>query len=175
MTKPIATERQKACTGWLAVMRAGASKARGADAGFTLLELMASLAILSIAVALVLPRIGAGGDQIALRSAAMQLAAGLRATRREAMAASSEAALVVDLDQRRYWADGAVKARTLPTVIVITAGNSRGRPVAMNRASIRFQPDGSSSGGWIGLRSKSHAASITVDWLTGAVDIEWAR
>ena len=146
-----------------------------ADAGYTLLELMVTLAIIALAAALVLPRIGAGGDQIALRSAALQLAASLRATRAEAMAASSEAALVVDIDQRRYWTVGAVKARTLPLGVAIVAGNSRDQPVAMNRARIRFQPDGSSSGGWIGLRSKSHTAGITIDWLTGAANIDWGR
>lgn len=145
------------------------------EAGYTLLELMVVFAILSFAAALVLPRLGAGGERVALKSAALQLAAGLRATRTEAMSASKETSLILDVVQRRYWADGAVKVRALPNGIAILTGNKPGEAIATARAAVRFQPDGSASGGWIGLRSKTQAADITVDWLTGATRIEWAR
>jgi general secretion pathway protein H len=145
------------------------------EAGYTLLELMVVLAIFSLAAALVLPRIGAGGERVALKSAALQLAAGLRATRTEAMSASKETSLILDVKQRRYWADGAVKLRALPNGISILTGSKPGEPIATTRAAVRFQPDGSASGGWIGLRSKTQAADITIDWLTGATSIQWAR
>ena len=145
------------------------------DAGYTLLELMVVLAILSLAAALVLPRIGAGGESAALRSAALQLAAGLRATRTEAMSAAQETSLILDVAQRRYWADGAVKARSLPNGIAMVTGHSPGKPIAADRAVVLFRPDGSASGGWIGLQSKTQTAGITVDWLTGATRIDWAR
>ena len=152
-----------------------ATSSVSSDAGYTLLELMAVLAIMSLAAALVLPRVGVGGEQLALRSAAIQLAAGLRAARTQAMSSSRETALIVDLAARRYWADGAVKARSLPRGIGVATGHSLGHAIATERAAVRFQPDGSASGGWIGLRSKTQAADITVDWLTGATRIEWAR
>lgn len=145
------------------------------DAGYTLLELMVVFAILSFAAALVLPRIGAGGERALLDSTALQLSAGLRAARTEAMSTSRETSLILDLAQRRYWADGAVKPRALPKGIAVLTGNTPGAPIATARAAVRFQPDGSASGGWIGLRSKSQAADITVDWLTGATRIDWTR
>ena len=145
------------------------------DAGYTLLELIVVLAIISFAAAVMLPRVGAGGDRVALRAATIQLAAGLQATRNEAMSASKETAFVIDIAHRRYWADGAVKARSLASGIGIVTGNRPGEAVSLGRATVRFQPDGSASGGWIGLRAKNHSASITVDWLTGASRIEWGK
>ena len=148
---------------------------RDFEAGMTILELLVVIAIISLAAALVLPRTGSGAERVALRSAAIQLAAGLRAARTEAMSASTESALTIDIGQRRYWASGAVKARSLPRGISIVTGSSAGKPLAVSRAAIRFRPDGSAYGGWIGLRSRSEAASITVDWLTGATHLEWTR
>ncbi len=145
------------------------------DAGYTLLELLVMLTVLGLATALVLPRAGTGRDRVALRTAAIQLAAGLRATRTEAMSASSETALVLDLTQRRYWADGAVNVRSLPRGIGIVTGHSPGTPIATDRAAVRFKPDGSASGGWIGLRGRGASADITVDWLTGATRIDWVK
>ena len=152
-----------------------ATSSATSDAGYTLLELLAVLAIMSLAAALVVPRVGASSEQLALRSAAIQLAAGLRATRTQAMSSSRETALIVDLGARRYWADGAVKARSLPRGIGVVSGHSPGHVITSERAAVRFQPDGSASGGWIGLRSKTQTADITVDWLTGATRIDWAR
>ncbi|MEQ1577638.1 MAG: GspH/FimT family pseudopilin [Hyphomicrobium sp.] len=145
------------------------------EAGYTLLELMVVLAILSLAAAMVLPRMGAGAERLALRPAAVQLAAALRATRTEAMSASQDTAFILDAGAGRYWANGAVKARSLPRGIGIVTGHRPGQPIATDRAIIQFRPDGSASGGWIGLRFKTQAADITVDWLTGATRIEWAR
>lgn len=143
------------------------------EAGYTLLELMVVLAILSLAAAMVLPRMGA--ERFALRPAAVQLAAALRATRTEAMSASQDTAFILDVEAGRYWANGAVKARSLPRGIGVVTGHRPGEPIATDRAIVQFRPDGSASGGWIGLRSKTQAADITVDWLTGATHIEWAR
>jgi general secretion pathway protein H len=145
------------------------------DAGYTLLELLVVLAVLGLAAALVLPRVGTGRERVALRSAALQLAAGLRAARTEAMSGSTETAFVLDLTQRRYWADGAVKLRSLPRGVGVVTGDRAGSPIATDRAAVRFKPDGSASGGWIGLRSRGASADITVDWLTGATRIEWAK
>jgi general secretion pathway protein H len=146
-----------------------------ADDGFTLLELMIVFVITALAASLVLPRIGAGSEQAALRSAALQLAAGLRATRTEAMSGSRDAAFVIDMPARRYWADGAVRPRGLPRGIAVLTGHAPGAPIITDRATVRFKPDGSASGGWIGLRSQTSAADITIDWLTGATHIDFAR
>ena len=157
-------------------MKALPAKAmRNPEAGMTVLELLVVVAILSFAAALVLPRIGSGAERIALRSAAIQLAASLRAARTQAMTASKETELIVDVTQRSYWVGGDVKARILPRGIAIVAGRTMSKPLAVSRAAVRFRPDGSANGTWIGLSSKTEAASITVDWLTGATHLDWTK
>ncbi len=145
------------------------------DAGFTVLELLLALAITIGAAALVLPRIGAGPDRYTVRSAALSILAALQTARSEAIAGSREVVLTIDLEGRRYWADGAVKVRRIPAGIAIAAGHSAGNLVTTPKAAIRFRPDGTASGGWIGLESRSASASIAIDWLTGTATLAWAR
>lgn len=156
-------------------MTAHPDPTRAAEAGYTLLELMAVLAVLAFTAAIVMPRLSGGGERVALRASTMEIAAGLRAARVKAMGSSRETAFIVDLAAKRYWAEGAVKARSIPKNMTVVAGHRQGAAVSTQRATVRFQPDGSASGGWIGLRSKTQAAEITVDWLTGSTRIEWSR
>jgi general secretion pathway protein H len=136
---------------------------------------LAVLTILAIAAAFVLPRVAGSRDRLTLESAAIQLASGLKRARAATLRAGQEHALVLDLAQRRYWADDAVTLQRLPRGISIAVEPRPGVSADAGPAVFRFRPDGSASGGKITLRGGGRTADITVDWLTGATRIEWQR
>ena len=70
--------------------------------GFTLIELLIVLSILALISAMVIPRMLDGPSTTELRSAARQVAAGLRFARSEAVAKRQEARLMLDLEHQSF-------------------------------------------------------------------------
>ena len=82
-----------------------AQAARDSARGVTLLELLIVLMIIAFVTAITIPMLGSGVSNAELRSAARQLAAGLRLARSEAVSQRRETFLVVDLAGRRFKVD----------------------------------------------------------------------
>lgn len=141
------------------------------EAGVTLIELMVVLAVIAFAAALVLPRVSGSRERLTLEATAVQLSSGLKRARAATLRTNQEHALILDLVERRFWADGAVGAQRLSKAITISA-----EPVQdSGQAVFRFRPDGSASGGRITLESRGKSAVISVDWLTGATNVHWRK
>jgi general secretion pathway protein H len=142
--------------------------------GFTLIEMLVTLAILAFALVLVAGYKAPWSSGLGLRGAAAELASGLRQARSEAIA--SNRPVVVDLDANRHsYRVGAGAVRALPANLSIElrtiAAESRGTGVG----DIRFNPDGSSTGGRISLVDKQRRLAVGVDWLTGRVSVADVR
>ena len=144
-----------------------------ADQGFTLLEMIAVLAILALAAGLAMPRLSAMRQNLKVKSAAVQLVSSLKITRAAALASNDDHALIVDTQRRRYWADGAVRTQALPRDLSVAFEGQGGGPDSAGRASFLFRPDGTASGGKINIGSGRQGAVITVDWLTGSIALRW--
>lgn len=142
------------------------------EAGFTLLELIAVLALLALATGLAMPRLSAARQNLKLKAAAVQLVSGLKLARAAALKSNQDQALVVDVKARRYWADGAVPPKSWPGDIAV-AFEVAGAEAAGPRGGFRFRPDGTASGGKLKLSSGTDAALINVDWLTGNIRLTW--
>ena len=70
-----------------AVVRATAeARVRSRNRGVTMIELLVVIAIMGVVAAIVIPRFGSGVSTTELKSAARQVASGLRLARSEAMA-----------------------------------------------------------------------------------------
>jgi len=81
---------------------------RNSSAGVTLLELLVVLVIMAIVAAFVYPMFGGSGVSTGeLKSAARQVAAGLRLARSEALATRKETRVLLDLEQRHAGARAA--------------------------------------------------------------------
>jgi general secretion pathway protein H len=141
---------------------------RGAAGGFTLLELIITLAILAVVVALVTPSIGRSTESIRVRAEVAGFAALLRHARERAIVSQKPQAVVVDLTNQRIsrrsgGPDGEVReTRVLPDRFTIEATP----PPAL---VVRFDAQGGSSGGDFRLSSGSITWRVTVDPLTGRV------
>jgi general secretion pathway protein H len=142
--------------------------------GFTLLELLVVLVIMTLMVALVPPLLSSVGLTTEVRGAARQLSAGLRAARSEAVLRQRPVALTIDLEQRTATVDGSGKRIELPDDedVTIRLYTAQSELVDEQRGGIRFFPDGSSTGGYIALVEGRVEYRVNVDWLTGHVRIE---
>jgi len=141
------------------------------DAGFTLLELLVVLAIVSFLAVTLSGRGSRGVDSVRMETTVRSVVMDLARARGAAMASGRQTLFVVDAETARYQA-GADTAKDLPRgtrIALVTASRER---MDEARGAIRFYPDGGATGGRITLRaSNGHERTITVDWLSGHVSL----
>lgn len=158
--------------------------------GFTLLELIVTLAVLALAVAVVTPAIGRGTDSLRARADVAGFAATLRHAREQAIAQQRPHRVVIDAEAHRLSietppaADGGAddrsardgrdprephdapdgreprESRALPPRLTVEA---------VNASEVVFDARGIASGGEFKLTSGGIVYRVTVDRLTGRV------
>lgn len=138
--------------------------------GFTLLELLVVLALAALIIALVPPMLSRGMPGVELKAAARDVAAGLREARSRSLAGNAEVLFTVDVESRSFAVAGG-RSRRLPGRLTLSLYTAERELVDSQVGSIRFFPDGSSTGGGVRLSSESGGYDVTVDWLTGQVAI----
>lgn len=136
--------------------------------GFTLLEVIVTLFVVALAVGVVVPTIGRSTDGIKARAEVARFSAILRHTRERAITARKAHAVVIDPQAHKMTVhtggpDGEVReTRALPARLLVEATP----PPAL---TVRFEPQGTSSGGQFRLVSGTITYHVTVDPLTGRV------
>ncbi|MEO5700070.1 MAG: GspH/FimT family pseudopilin [Casimicrobiaceae bacterium] len=144
---------------------------RHGKGGFSLLELMIVLMLMGLIAAIAVPVFGGGVSTTRLKSAAREVAAGLRMARNEAVANRREAVLTLDLAARTFRIDREPKAHALPEEIELKLYTAQSDLVSDNVGAVRFFPDGGSTGGRITLAAGERKFDVDIDWLTGRVAI----
>ncbi|HAO33890.1 MAG TPA: GspH/FimT family protein [Candidatus Competibacter sp.] len=147
------------------------SRTQPRQRGFTLLELLVVLVIAVLLVSLTPPLLSGLSGSTELRGAARQLAAGLRFARNEAVTRQRESVLTLDLAQHRFAVSGDPRQIALPESLALRLYSAQSELSSQTTGSIRFFPDGSSTGGAITVSGPKLAYRVNVDWLTGAVAI----
>lgn len=140
------------------------------QSGLTLLEALVGLAILASLVTISAPYLRA--KPAGLEIAARQVATQLRQAQSAAIRSSRSADVVVDVAAGRVGRE--LLADTNPPIglTLLTAVEQRHSPTS---GSIRFFPDGSSTGGGVTLTQGVRRVDVVVDWLTGRVTRGEAR
>lgn len=137
--------------------------------GFSLIELLVTLAIVSMVVALGLPYLKVGMGNGALFASDVRVrTARLRLARELALASRTNSSVTLVFvvpglrgpDTERLYEFKAVKQVSLRTARGVFNGEN---------VDIVFGPDGSSTGGDITLEGSSETRVVHIDWLTGAV------
>jgi general secretion pathway protein H len=139
-------------------------------AGFTLLEMIIVVAVLGLSLGLIVTRGPMRSPTVEMQAAVNQVAQGLRVARSRAIATNAPVRFTVDVAAHSVRIDNerpAALPRAVSIDMVAVAEETQGSRLA----AIRFNPDGSATGGQINLADGQRAAHIGVDWLTGRVNV----
>jgi general secretion pathway protein H len=142
-----------------------------AQSGFTVLELLVVLTLVTVMMAVVPPLLFGGISGAELKGSARKLAAGLKYARNHAITNNGEAVFILDLDRRRFGITGRQREYALPDDIEVSMVTARSELDAEHIGKIRFFPDGTSTGGRITLVRGERSYAVDVNWLTGQVVI----
>ena len=138
------------------------------DKGFTLVELLVVLGIIALLLTLASPMISRGLPGAALKTAASDIAQGLRRTQSAAITGNAEAVFSLDTEARSFSAGRAARRQALPEEISLRLIVGE-QEIEGSAGGIRFFPDGSSTGGRVSLTLGDRTVDVSVDWLTGRV------
>lgn len=142
----------------------------GQQGGFTLIEIIVVLSILGFALALITGYQPPWSGGLGIRGIANELGSELRLARSKAISTNRPVVLELDMAHHRYRIDQEI-TRSLPPSLRMDLST-----LASNRRSaadglIRFNPDGSSTGGRITMSDGTRSLAVGVDWLSGRVSI----
>ena len=140
--------------------------------GFTLVEILVVMLVMLLVYGLLPPLFSSGVSGTELKSAARQLAAGLRKARSTAISTRRETVLALDVERRRFELSGDKQVYRLPAQVDLSLFTAQSELSSEKTGSIRFYPDGSSTGGRITIAGASRKYLVDVDWLTGRVVIQ---
>lgn len=136
-------------------------RASGRESGFTLLELLAVMALIALAAVMVTVSGSRSLETARLRAFLIKTQTALIETRTAAIRSAEEKVLTVDTASRNVGGTIAIPRGVDLTAEVAQAEQHGGL------VGIRFYPAGTSSGGRLTIRAEGTAYEIRVNWLTG--------
>lgn len=148
----------------------------GQPEGFTLIELLVVLVVMGLVMAMVLPGRLSGSSAVELRAAARGIAGGLERAHSLALSSGTETVFAIDLEHHRFLVPGEAEPTALPPQASLSLRTVRGEAMGGKTAgagagSIRFFPDGGSTGGGVAITQQGQEYRISVSWLTGRVEV----
>ena len=144
----------------------GRERAAVASRGFTLLEVVVTLLVIVVAVGLVGPSIGRSTQAIRTRAEVAGFAAFFRHARAQAITRREPQRVVVEPDAHRLTV--VVGEETIRQKRVFSEHLTI-EPASPATLVVRFEPEGTSSGGAFRLTSGATTYRVTVDAATGRV------
>ena len=138
--------------------------------GYTLVELMVVLLIMTGLLALVPPLFQSGLSSVEMRSVAREMMAALRQARSMAISSRKSVAFILDLEHHRYQID---KKRPveLPEALQLELVTGESELRGQGAGAITFYSDGSASGGELTMLSEARRIRLDVDWISGHVTL----
>jgi general secretion pathway protein H len=150
---------------------AGQNDGRTGEHGFTLLEIVCVVAILTMILALIPPMFSRGTSKTKLEGYAVAAAALLKADRNAAMRRHASVATAVDAKSRMLRSGASGRILRIPDDVTFDALLAAICNKSVEGSTIRFFPSGMSCGGVIALSQPGFGYQIRVNWLTGGIEI----
>jgi general secretion pathway protein H len=141
------------------------------EAGFTLIETVAVMAIIAILAAIALPRWPRATNRPMLEAYALQTAALLKADRVAAVRRRSRVETVLNPGEHQVISGSGAGVLQMPADVAMDAIVAETCAGRHNSSAIDFLPNGMSCGGTIALARPGAAYHVRVNWLTGGVEI----
>ena len=136
------------------------------------MELLVVLVITVLGFAVVAINMSGSRETIQFKSTAKDIESALRYVRGRALMTHRDAALTINLEDNSYTVSGRDKAYHIPETIAVTVLTAQSELSGKGQGSIRFFPDGSSTGGRITLERGKTAWRIDINSLTGQSILE---
>jgi general secretion pathway protein H len=147
---------------------------RAKEAGFTLVEMLVVLALVAVTAAVSLPYSLTGGEARKLDAFAQTVVAKLNAAQIKALSSNEDTVLRFDVARGLIVEAGPDPQTALPRGITLQVTTSKDE-VILDRAAIRFFPNGGSTGGTIILSKDDQNRIIAINWLTGAIKLSHTK
>jgi general secretion pathway protein H len=142
--------------------------------GFTLLELLVVMAIIALILAFIPGFVLRGQPGLDVDVAARAVGDALRQARSQAVLQNREQVFALDVEERLFRAGERRAPVQMPKNIEVTFQTARSELMSERIGQIRFFPDGTATGGRIGLTLDGRHAEVGVDWLTGLISVDHA-
>jgi general secretion pathway protein H len=140
-------------------------------AGFSLLEMLAALAIIALAGSFAAQLLRPKSPRLRLEAAARSLCGTVRAAQARALATQTPTLVSIDVTSRSYTSSVGGRGQ-LPADASVTLTLARDE-AGSSQGAIKFYPGGGASGGDIALTLEGRAAKISVNWLTGGATCDY--
>jgi general secretion pathway protein H len=137
--------------------------------GFTLFEILLVLAITGALAMLAAPNFAPALASARLKAATRDMASALRQARSLAMRQRRDVRLTLDIQRHQYRVSGESRTHHVPEEIELKLFSADSEILSPERGSVRFFPDGSSTGGRITFSAGGREQFLDINWLTGQV------
>jgi general secretion pathway protein H len=147
--------------------------AAGAEQGFSLLELVAVLALLALFLGLVVPGLYRSWERERVRASLRDLMLALRAARSVAATQHQRIRVFLDLETGAYRLEGSSRGGQWPAGMRLADAHLVWQNPEKRQGYIAFYGDGSSSGGYLALVDPAgRRYSLDVEIITGKVTLK---
>jgi general secretion pathway protein H len=145
--------------------------------GFTLLEIIITLTVITLVMAVAYPSLSRGTTTLSLRTTGRDILSILRYAREKAVTEQAGIRVLLDQDKQSVMlindADNSTRTYSLPEKVKIQTVVVDGVEVDGGVSTVRFMPNGSSSAVEILVKSTTGAAmKIVSDPITGVASIQ---
>jgi general secretion pathway protein H len=141
------------------------------EQGFTLIEVICTLAIISLLAAIVVPMLPRGTSRSRLESYAVETAALLKSDRNAAIRRRTQIVTDVNALARAIRSGSTGRVVRVPNDVTFDATLATSCNQRRAGETIRFFASGMSCGGVIALSRLGVGYQIRVNWLTGGVEV----
>ena len=141
------------------------------DKGYTLVEMLVVLAIMSFALALVAPNLSQAIDNSRVKATVRDIASSLKATRSKAITSDETQLVLFNVNDKSFVDHKQTRSLDIPESVSLDLVTADTEQVSEEEAGIRFYKDGSSTGGQVKLEHGEITYVVDVNWLTGKVSI----
>jgi general secretion pathway protein H len=143
----------------------------GAQAGFSLLEIVCVVAIIALLAAVILPALPRGTSHARLEAYAIETATLLKQDRYAAMRRGARVGTEISAAARMVRSGVSGRAVRLPNDIAVEALLAKRCDQRAAGRTIDFFPSGRSCGGTIELTRLGKGFQVRVNWLTGGIEL----